>query len=228
MKTKSNPPALRESREANTQTMPAGGRVPRLAGVVGNAAAILAAWCLASCAPGPEAYQLPVEARRPLTRDTLAVGDVVRLTYVGAPEFNQVQKIQPNGRINLPRLGEVQASGRSLASLQHSLTDRYREHLTDSTVVVSMEVPSATVYVSGAVNQPGKVPLDRQMTALEAVMESGGFSSLANPKNSAVIRTEGGRERRYPLNLGSSLGGGGGEAFYLRPYDIVHVNRSVW
>jgi polysaccharide biosynthesis/export protein len=72
------------------------------------------------------------------------------------------------------------------------------------------------------------VPLDRSITALEAVMEVGGFSKLANPKKVYVIRNEAGKQKRYALNLAEALSGNESQAFYLRPYDVVYVDRSNW
>ena len=181
-----------------------------------------------ACAPSPEMYQIPSDALIATPQSTLSVGDVVRFTYSGAPEFNQIQKIRADGRVSLPQVGSVKAAGRSISSLQASLTAMYEPHLNDLTVMVSLEQPAAVVYVSGAVNQPGKVPLDRSITALEAVMETGGFSKTANPKQVFVIRNEGGRQRRYPLNLGDPLAGYESRAFYLRPFDVVYVKQSVW
>lgn len=182
---------------------------------------------LTSCGPTPN-YNIPSSASKAEPSGTLAVGDVLRFTYAGAPEFNQTQKIQPNGKVSLPTVGGVQAAGRSVGSLQASLTSMYESTLNDPTVVVAVEQPAAVVYVSGEVNTPGKVPLDRKLTAFEAVMESGGFSKLANPKQVFVIRTESGKQNRYPLNLKDTLSGYESQPFYLRPFDVVYVQRSNW
>lgn len=182
---------------------------------------------LTSCGPAPD-YNIPSSAFRAEPSSTLVVGDVLRFTYAGAPEFNQTQKIQPNGKVSLPTVGSVQAAGRNVGSLQTSLTSMYEDSLNDPTVVVALEQPAAVVYVSGEVNSPGKVPLDRKLTAFEAVMETGGFSKLANPKRAFVFRTEGGKQNRYPLNLKDTLSGFDTEPFYLRPFDVVYVQRSNW
>lgn len=182
---------------------------------------------LTSCGPATD-YNIPSSAFRAEPSSTLEVGDTLRFSYAGAPEFNQTQKIQPNGKISLPTVGSVQAAGRSISSLQASLTSMYEPHLNDPTVVVAVEQPIAVVYVSGEVNTPGKVALDRKLTAFEAVMESGGFSKLANPKQAFVFRTEGGKQNRYPLNLNDTLSGYETQPFYLRPFDVVFVKRSNW
>lgn len=180
-----------------------------------------------SCAPAPD-YHIPQKAYSSTPKSTLSVGDKIRVSYAGAPEFNQVYKIPADKKIGLPMVGNVTAAGRTASSLQASLTEMYQPHLTDPTVFVSLDEPAATVYVSGEVLAPGKVSLDRSITALEAVMEVGGFSKLANPKKVYVIRTEGGKENRYVLNLANPLSGFESQAFYLRPYDVVFVERSNW
>ncbi len=181
----------------------------------------------AACSSAPD-YNVPANVSSATPKGTLSVGDKIRVAYPGAPEFNQVYKIQADGKIGLPMVGNVTAAGRNASSLQSSLTAMYETHLNDPTVFVSLEEPSASVYVSGEVGAPGKVPLDRSITALEAVMEVGGFSKLANPKKVYVIRTEGGKQKRYVLNLANPLSGYDSQAFYLRPYDVVFVERSNW
>ncbi|RYD61043.1 MAG: polysaccharide export protein [Verrucomicrobiaceae bacterium] len=191
-------------------------------------AGIAVAATLPSCGPSPDAYNIPSAAFTATPSGVLAVGDVLRFSYAGAPEFNQTQKIQPDGRVSLPTVGNIKAAGRSVSSLQASLTELYRPSLNDPTVVVAVEQPAAAVYVSGEVNTPGKVPLDRQLSALEAVMEAGGFSKLANPSQVFVIRTEGGTQKRYALNLNATLSGLETRPFYLRPFDVIYVKKSNW
>lgn len=202
------------------------GRGPHLFGACKGG--ILAAAFLLSAACSSVDYNIPSNVSSAVPKGTLAVGDKIRVAYPGAPEFNQVYKIQADGKIGLPMVGNVTATGRSASALQASLTAMYEAHLNDPTVFVSLEEPASLVYVVGEVGAPGKVPLDRPMTALEAVMEVGGFSKLANPKKVYLIRKEGSQQKRYVLNLDNPLSGYDSEVFYLRPYDMVFVERSNW
>lgn len=176
---------------------------------------------------GPAAL-IPAEAAAFRSSGNLAAGDEISVTFSGAPELNTKQKIQANGKVSLPTIGDVSASGRSITSFQSQLTSMYQPHLQDPTVVVSLLNASAGVYVSGEVMRPGKLPLDRPMTALEAVMEAGGFSKFANPKQVIVVRNEGGKNQRYVLNINDALSGADSRAFYVRPYDVLYVTQSAW
>lgn len=171
---------------------------------------------------------IPAEAYHAKPDGVLAAGDEIRVSFSGAPELSMKQKIRANGRISIPAVGDVSAAGMSLTGLQAQVTSLLRPHLQDPTVIVSMESASASVYVSGEVLRPGKVPLDRPMTVLEAVMEAGGFTNLANPKQVIVVRNAGGKNQRYVLNMSETLSENESRRFYLRTYDVIYVKQSNW
>jgi polysaccharide export outer membrane protein len=101
-----------------------------------------------------------------------------------------------------------------------------------STKEVSVEVQSSAypVYVTGAVLRPGKILSSHSITALEAVMEAGGFDPIkADMKHVVVIRKEGGGTKNYVLNLKAVIDGKTGAPFYLKPSDIIFVQeRFNW
>ena len=171
---------------------------------------------------------IPVEAYSARPSSSLAAGDEINVSFSGAPEMNSKQKIQANGMVSLPTIGDVSAAGKSITSFQSQLTTLYQPHLQDPTVIVSMGTAAAGVYVSGEVLKPGKYPLDRPMTALEAIMEAGGFTKFANPKQVMVIRNQGGKNQRYVLNMNNALAGFESSPFYVRTYDVIYVKQSNW
>ncbi len=174
------------------------------------------------------ASPVPAEAYRSKPNATLAAGDEIKVAFSGAPELNVQQKIQANGSVSLPTIGDVSAVGKSITSFQSELTSRYQPHLQDPGVTVSVETAAAGVYVSGEVLRPGKIPLDRPMTALEAVMECGGFTKFANSKQVIVVRNQGSKSQRYVLNMNETLYGTNSSPFYVRTYDVIYVKQSNW
>ena len=171
---------------------------------------------------------VPPDAYVSKPSNTLAPGDEIRVVFSGAPELSTQMKIQPTGKISLPTIGEVSAADRSVTALQQQLTSLYQPHLQDSTVTVSLVGTAAGVYVSGAVLRPGKLPLDRPLTVLEAVMEAGGFAPLANSKQVVVVRNQNGKSKNYVLNLHQALNGTESTPFFLRPYDVIYVRENLW
>ena len=157
-------------------------------------------------------------------------GDVVKVIFPGAPNLNASQPIRRDGRITLQLLGEVQASGKTPSDLEKELIKLYGPQLVNKEVSVTLESSAFAVYVTGAVLRPGKVISDRPLTALEAIMEAGGFDyTKANLKKITVIRHENSRTDHFKLNLKGLLQGEESEQFDLKPADIVYVpERFSW
>ncbi len=154
----------------------------------------------------------------------LKEGDSVRITFPGAPNLNTVQQIKRDGRISLQVGGEVSAAGLTVAELEKELVKVCGPQLQVKEVTVVVESSALSVYVTGAVLRPGKVMSDRPLTALEAIMEAGGFDyGKANQKAVAIIRRDGTATQRYKLNLKNELSGREVELFTLKPFDIIYV-----
>src|SRR5437868_5876363 len=64
---------------------------------------------LFSGCPSPQGFS-PEQQAAP-TAVTLVSGDVIKLSFPGAPEMSQSQKIRTDGKVNLPVIGEVLVSG---------------------------------------------------------------------------------------------------------------------
>ena len=155
---------------------------------------------------------------------TLREGDILKISFPGSPNLNNVQLIRPDGKINLTLVGEVQAAGMTPADLQKKLMDLYAPQLTTKEVTVEVQSFAFPVYVTGAVLRPGKISSDHPITALEAIMEAGGPDyTKANLKNVKVIRQEGGGTKNYILDLKRVMEGKATEPFYLKPTDIIYV-----
>lgn len=155
---------------------------------------------------------------------TLREGDILRISFPGSPNLNNQQQIRTDGKITLPLVGEVDAAGLTPDALQKKLMNLYAPQLSPNEVTVEVQSSSFPVYVTGAVLRAGKVLSDHPITALEAIMEAGGFDyTKANLKNVEVIRQEGNQTKIYRLNLKLIMDGKAGEPFYLKPGDIIYV-----
>ncbi len=168
-------------------------------------------------------------ATSPYTSTKLGEGDTLRVAYEGDTNMNAVVKVQLDGTITLPLIGTFKAAGLTPEELRTALMARYKTLLSVNEITVTLLSASASVYVSGAVLKPGRIPLDRPMTALEAVMEAGGFDSRrAKGGSVSVIRKEGDKQRHFTLNLKSALAGEDPNPFFVQPYDIIHVPEKTF
>ncbi|MGI8959983.1 MAG: polysaccharide biosynthesis/export family protein [Bryobacteraceae bacterium] len=157
---------------------------------------------------------------------TLTAGDVVKLSFPGAPDLNQSQKIQTDGKINLSLIGEVTAAGRTVGELQATLTALYGPQLQNTTVVVTLESSVTPVVIGGAVNKPGKYLFDRPTTLLQAIYEAGGADQFGNLGQVSVIRVINGQQRTQVVDLKPVLRGQPVRPIYVQAGDTVIIGES--
>jgi polysaccharide export outer membrane protein len=161
---------------------------------------------------------------------TLREGDIVKISFPGAPNLDTTQEIRRDGKIVLVLVGEVTAVGLTPAELEKQIVKLYSTQLVSKEVTVTVVSSSFPVFVTGAVLRPGKILSNRPITALEAIMEAGGFIyTKANLRGVIVIRHEEGRVKNYTLNMKLMLEGKQSVPFYLKPSDVVYVpERFSW
>ena len=150
--------------------------------------------------------------------DLLSPGDVLRITFSGAPDLSQTQKIRPDGKINLPKIGEVKAAGKRPLALQAQLTDLYRPSLQNAEVTVIVDSSSFPVIVLGAVNGPGQVNLDRP-SLLQAIGKAGGIvRGLGDASRIRIIHEGETASTARVVNLDAELKG--------RSHEVIHLQRG--
>ena len=160
----------------------------------------------------------------------LREGDTIHIAFPGTPALDTTQQIRRDGKVALALIGEVKAAGLTPSEFEKNLTKLYASEIISKEVNVTVVTSNLPVFVSGAVLRPGKILSDHPMTALEAIMEAGGFDyTKANPAAVVVIRYEDMVVKNYSLNLKMALEGQQIDPFYLRAGDIIYVpERFVW
>jgi polysaccharide export outer membrane protein len=122
--------------------------------------------------------------RHPLYR--LAKSDILEITFIFSPEFNQVLTIQPDGFITLRGAGLLPAEGLTLPDLQQSIAKAYGTFMHNPEITVNLkDFERAYFLASGEVSHPGKYELRGDLTVTEAVAIAGGFTQQA--RHSQVI-----------------------------------------
>ena len=107
----------------------------------------------------------------------------------GSPEFSGQHMIRPDGKITMPFLGDVMATGITPAELSYSIKDKLKKYIVDPDVSVSVSaVNSKSYYIQGEVNRTGEYKLLVPTKVLEALVNAGGFKDFANQKKIVIMR----------------------------------------
>jgi polysaccharide export outer membrane protein len=134
--------------------------------------------------------------------------DVLRIDVWKEAEVSRVVPVRPDGKISLPLLNDVQAAGLTPMQLSGLIADGLKKYMNDPQVTVSVsEINSRRIYVTGEVARAGAFPLLPNMTVLQALSSSGGFTQFAKLKNIYVLRTEDGKQVKLPFNYKDAVNG---------------------
>jgi polysaccharide export outer membrane protein len=160
----------------------------------------------------------------------LREGDVVSITFPSSTNLDTVQTIRRDGKVSLPLVGEVYAVDLTPDELQDKLIKLFEPQISSKEITVNVQSSAYPVYVTGSVQRPGKVMADTPLTAVEAVMEAGGFDyTRANMKKVRIIRHTKGKTESFILNLEDVMEGKDIKQFYVRPNDIIYVpEKFTW
>jgi len=139
---------------------------------------------------------------------TIGAQDVIDIAVWKEPELTRTVPVRPDGRISLPLLNDVQAAGLTPTQLAAQLTESLKKYMTNPqvTVIVS-QINSQRFYVTGEVNRAGAYPLLPNMTLLQGLTSAGGFTQFANQKKIFLLRTENGKQIKYPFNYKDVISG---------------------
>lgn len=156
----------------------------------------------------------------------IGIGDVLEISVWKNPELAVTTPVRPDGRISVPLLGDVQASGLTPLALRQTLTDRFAEFVTAPGVsVVIKEINSRKVFVTGEVKSPGAFDLQPRTKLMQVLAMAGGLTPYAKGKIVVLRDSRDGRgDRRYEINLDQIISGKkSSDNLVLQPGDTLVV-----
>lgn len=130
--------------------------------------------------------------------------------------------VHADGTLYYPYIGRVDVEGKTVNQIRDIIARRLSTYITDPQVEVSVAAYlSKRVYVSGAVGNPGMIPITNvPMTVLDAISQAGGPSETANWHD--VTLNRGGEE--IELSLFEMLKQGNmTQNRLLHAGDVLHV-----
>jgi polysaccharide export outer membrane protein len=147
----------------------------------------------AKLAAPPAAPGASVPGRKaPVDEKTYQIGaeDVVGVGVWGDPRLSGQFVVRPDGKISIPLIGDVMASGKTPAQLQETIGTALQEKYIKSpdVNVQILQVHSKKYFIEGEVNKPGPYELIVPTTVLEGLSNAGGFRDFANTKKIRILR----------------------------------------
>lgn len=154
---------------------------------------------------------------------------MLSISFWQQPQLGVTVKVEENGKISLPIIGEIEASDLTKKQLAEEIIAKislYDPTISQATVTV-FEYNSRRVYVQGEVLHPGKYSFENIPGLWELIGEAGGPTEYADLSSVTIIRggPEGGA---ITVDLDRSLKSGDFTQLPgLKPKDIVDIPRSA-
>lgn len=151
--------------------------------------------------------------------------DVLDINVWEEPSVSRTLPVRPDGKISLPLLNDVQAAGLTPDQLGQEIARDLRKYLENPQVTVIVKaINSRRFSILGEVNHSGTFSLLPNMTVLQALSESGGFTPFAKLKDIYILRMENGRQTKFPFNYKDVIKGDKPqENRILKPGDTIVV-----
>ena len=109
--------------------------------------------------------------------------DLLAVNVWKEPDISRSIPVRSDGRISLPLVGELQATGRTPLQLEQDITSKLRNYIADPEVTVMVqEIHSQKFNILGEVIKPGSYSLEMAATVLDAIAAAGGFRDFADQK----------------------------------------------
>jgi polysaccharide export outer membrane protein len=150
-------------------------------------------------------------------------GDKLRIEVYKDPQLSQSVQVRPDGKITLPLVGDMEATGRTPIELRDTIAKSLKDYINNPTVtVIVVEALASQIFVMGEVTHPGTMQLHGPTTILQALAMAGGFKEFANTKDVKVLRPNGSGIETIKFNYKDVINGDA-KPFYLRSGDTVIV-----
>lgn len=158
--------------------------------------------------------------------------DLVEITVFQQTELDRKLRVGQNGTVSLPLIGAVAIGDLTVPAAQAAISEKFKEFIVNPQVTLFIrEYANKKITVLGEVKSPGsyELPSEAPMTVLGAVAAAGGFTPIAAPDRTRVIRAVNGANQTIPVVISDITKRGEKEKdIALEPNDVVYVPQSFF
>lgn len=145
-------------------------------------------------APSPGKYEYVIGA-----------GDSLNIFVWRNPELSRTVPVRPDGKISVPLVEDLQASGKTATQLAREIEKVLSTYIKDPLVTVIVGGFQGTydreVRVLGAATQPRALPYRDKMTILDVMVAVGGLTDFAAGNKARLVRTVNGKTQEALVRL---------------------------
>ena len=120
---------------------------------------------------------------------TLKSGDNIIINLRSIPVPAEIKEVIDGwGEVTIPHIGEVLLAGKTVSEAERLIESSYIDGGIFKKINVIVVAEDEVYFVRGEVTRRGKYSLSGEVTLLQAISESGGYTPFANMKKIKVMR----------------------------------------
>ena len=209
--------------------------------IFGRATGLLATALLAGCA----LHQEPVERLPAATFVSAQEGpgpdyivgplDQLSIFVWRNPELSTTVSVRPDGRITVPLIDDLPATGQTPTQLAKQIEDKLSKYIQNpivSVIVGNFNGPFAQqVRVVGQASKPAAIPYRANMTLLDVMVAVGGLTEYAAGNRARLVRFDRAdhKQHEYGLKISSLMEDGKTSAnVRIEPGDVIIIPESYF
>ena len=152
------------------------------------------------------------------------VGDVIDVIVYEDPDMSRTVTVRSDGRISLPLVGEIMASGTTPEVLTQTITEKLTKYADDPKVTVILAQGRERVfYILGQIEEPGQYAITQPVTVLQAIARAGGFLEWAKKSRIMIVSAPGEPQKITYFNYENFLGGDDAGNVLINPGETIVV-----
>jgi polysaccharide biosynthesis/export protein len=151
------------------------------------------------------------------------------------PELSTSVKVRPDGRITVPLIEDLAATGQTPSQLSKMIEEKLKAYIQNpivSVIVSEFQGPFAQqVRIVGEASRPSAIPYRSNMTLLDAMISVGGLTEFASGNRARLIRFDSASNttKEYSLKIDRLLKDGDINAnVRIEPGDVIIIPESFF
>jgi polysaccharide export outer membrane protein len=193
-------------------------------------ALLLAAIALAGCDTSPPSEAI-LQSRASTAIYRIGPLDGLEIFVWRMPELSRGVTVRPDGRISVPLIDDLPATGKTPTQLARDIEEQLRKYVQDPTVTVivgGFHGPfNQQVRIVGEAADPQAIPYQANMTVLDVMIAVHGLTKFAAGNRAKLVRTVDGKEAVIPVRINDLLKDGDIDAnIPVQPGDILIIPQA--
>ena len=164
----------------------------------------------------------------------IAVGDQLRIDVWKNPELSVTEPVRPDGKIAVPLVGDLNASGKTPEELTEDISRKLASYIKNPNVTVILTNLAgqeflSRIRVTGSVANNMSISYHQGMTVLDAVLEAGSVTLYADANDTKLYRRTETGAVTYDIRLKDILENGNMRTnVILMPGDVITVPERLF